>query len=58
MPEAYNDWRRTGIPSLTPELGTKIPVRWNYPSTEYQFNTSAPLESTVDIFEDRVGWNR
>ena len=58
QPEVYSDWRRTEVPSLTPTSGTQIPVRWHYSSTEYLFNSSAPAEGEVDIFNDRVGWNR
>ena len=58
QPESYSDYRRTGIPSLSPVSGSTIPVRWNYSADEYQFNSSAPDESAVNIFQDRVGWNQ
>ena len=58
QPEVYSDWRRTGFPTLSPVSGTAIPVRWNYPATELLFNTNAPAEGAVDIFTNRVGWNR
>lgn len=58
QPESYSDYRRTGIPTLFPVSGLNIPVRWNYSADEYQFNSNAPDESTVNIYEDRVGWNR
>ena len=35
QPEAFNDWRRTNIPSLTPVSGTQVPRRWNY--SEFHF---------------------
>lgn len=43
----YYDYRRTGYPkwkinpesSLNSEAPTKIPVRWRYPATEYEYNT-------------------
>ena len=57
QPEVYNDFRRTGIPALTPVSGTAVPVRWDYPSNEYLFNSNLD-EGSVDIFTDRVGWNR
>ncbi len=58
QPEAYSDWRRTSIPALDPVSGTTVPVRWDYSSEEYLFNTNAPAEGSVSIFTDRVGWNK
>lgn len=58
QPEAYSDWRRTGIPYIQPTSGTKVPVRWHYSSNEYLFNSNAPTEGQVNIFTDKVGWNR
>ncbi len=58
QPEVYSDWRRTGIPSLDPVSGTTIPVRWDYSSTEYLFNSNSPSETETSIFNDKVGWNR
>lgn len=58
QPETYSDWRRTGFPTLTPVTGTAIPVRWHYSATEYLFNTNSPSETEVNIYTDRVGWNR
>ncbi|MEM6318653.1 MAG: SusD/RagB family nutrient-binding outer membrane lipoprotein [Bacteroidota bacterium] len=58
QPEVYSDWRRTGIPALEPVSGTSIPVRWNYPLSEFLFNSNAPDESSVNFYTDRVGWNR
>jgi hypothetical protein len=58
QPESYSDYRRTGIPLLFPVSGSNIPVRWNYAADEYQFNSSAPAESTINIYEDRVDWNQ
>ncbi len=58
QPEVYSDWRRTGIPALTPVSGTAIPVRWHYSTDEYLFNSNSPTEAEVNIFTDKVGWNR
>ena len=58
QPEAYSDWRRTDIPSIDPVSGTSVPVRWHYGSNEYLFNSNSPSEADVNIFSDRVGWNR
>jgi len=57
QPEVYNDYRRTNIPDLIPVRSFSIPVRWDYPSTEYSYNSNL-IEGSVDIFRDRVGWNR
>jgi len=57
QPEVYNDFRRTGIPALTPVSGASVPVRWDYSSDEYLFNSNL-VEGSVNIFTDKVGWNR
>jgi Starch-binding associating with outer membrane len=53
-PEALNDWRRTGIPSLTPAIGTKIPRRFLYPINEKNSNPNVPKGITV---YDPVFWD-
>jgi hypothetical protein len=49
--EAWFDWRRTGIPSLTPAVsnqnGNKIPVRFIYPIIEQALN-GANRKEAVD----------
>lgn len=55
-PESWSDWRRTGIPSLTPNTGTEIPRRFPYPDTELLANPNTPTPADVDIF-DRVWWD-
>ena len=57
QPEVYSDYRRTNIPTLIPVFSRFIPVRWDYSSDEYAFNSNL-IEGSVDIFRDRVGWNR
>lgn len=52
-PEAYSDWRRTGIPSLTPNNGVAIPTRWLYPQSESELNSNTP---TV-VATDKVDWD-
>lgn len=54
-PEVFNDWRRTGIPSLTPNLGSFVPRRFLYPQTELDLNTNAPKATKLS---DRVGWDK
>lgn len=56
QPEAFSDWRRTGIPSLTPVAGAEVPRRWFYPENEYLFNESAPSRDDLLLFK-RVGWD-
>ena len=58
QPEVYSDFRRTGIPDLTPVAGSNVPVRWHYSADEYLFNANSPSETEVNIFTDKVGWNR
>ena len=57
-PEVFSDWRRTNVPTLTPVRGTNVPVRFHYGSDEVLFNTNAPDPDDIDIFTDRVWWNR
>ena len=57
-PEVFSDWRRTGIPELTPVSGSAIPVKFPIGFNELQFNSNAPDETDINIFTDRVGWNR
>ena len=52
-PEVYSDWRRTGLPNLTPVSGSAIPTRFLYPQTELDLNTNTP---TVTLFE-KVDWD-
>lgn len=56
QPEAFSDWRRTGIPSLTPVAGSSIPRRWFYPENEYLFNENAPARDS-DLLFQRVDWD-
>jgi hypothetical protein len=55
-PEAFADWRRTGIPSLTPNTGSQIPRRLPYPETEVLYNQNCPKPSVINIFT-RVWWD-
>ncbi len=56
QPEAFSDWRRTGIPSLTPVAGSDVPRRWFYPENEYLFNSSTPARDDLLLFK-RVDWD-
>ena len=55
-PEAFSDWRRTGIPALSPNTGTEIPRRLPYGQTEVLSNENTPSPGTVTIFS-RVWWD-
>lgn len=47
--EPYTDWRRTDIPTLTPNDGVAIPVRFPYGVEEIQFNgDNVPSVSVTD----------
>ena len=53
--EVYNDWRRTGFPTLVPVSGQFVPVRFPYAETEILFNENTPV---VDFVTDKVWWDR
>lgn len=55
-PEAFADWRRTGIPSLTPNSGSEIPRRLPYPESEVLYNKNCPRPDQVTMFT-RVWWD-
>ena len=57
-PEVFNDWRRTGIPNLSPVNGTQIPRRLPYAESEQFSNPdNTPSPSQITIF-DRVWWDQ
>jgi hypothetical protein len=48
-PEAFAEWRRTGVPELTPGpdlVVSRIPVRFHYPTDEQSYN-SANLQQAI-----------
>ena len=56
--EPYNDYRRTGYPSLVPNQSSqtkKIPVRLPTPSDERNYNPNATVVSDVDV---PVWWDK
>lgn len=62
-PEVFSDWRRTGIPELTPAnpnlTNDVIPRRWPYPANEVATNAAnvqAASEGGASI-TDRVWWD-
>ncbi|MCB0692507.1 MAG: SusD/RagB family nutrient-binding outer membrane lipoprotein [Saprospiraceae bacterium] len=56
-PEAWSDWRRTGIPVLVPNSGNQIPRRLPYSQAELLSNPNTPKPSSITIF-DRVWWDQ
>lgn len=52
--EGWNDWRRTGLPVLTPNVGTQIPRSFFYSAKEQQVNANCPANTTV---YRRVWWD-
>jgi len=55
-PAVFSDWRRTGIPTLDPNTGSKVPRRLPYAQKEILSNENAPSPADVTIF-DRVWWD-
>ncbi len=55
-PEVFNDWRRTGIPTLTPNVGSVIPRRLPYAQTEVFSNDNLDASPSNFIFT-RVWWD-
>jgi len=56
-PEVFNDWRRTGFPTLSPKAGGEIPRRLPYAETEVFSNTNTPSNADVTIFST-VWWDK
>jgi len=56
-PEVFSDWRRTGLPALTPVTGSEIPRRLPYAQTEIFSNENTPAPGSVTIFS-RVWWDQ
>ena len=52
-PEAFNDWRRTGVPALIP-TGPAVPRRFLYPTSEINLNTANTPAAKIT---DRVSWD-
>src|SRR5690606_9464375 len=53
--EAYNDYRRTGIPQMNDPGGT--PLRLPYPPSELNRNPNAPTDiNDITIYERNVWW--
>lgn len=59
QPETFSDWRRTGIPTLTPATDNVtsgvIPRRWPYPQGELNANSNNVPDVTIT---DRVFWDQ
>jgi len=48
--QAYNDWRRTGIPALSVPASAigQIPRRFPYPQEEVTYNENTPKDLTIN----------
>jgi hypothetical protein len=63
--EAWFDWRRTGLPALTPGVNNlnnnKIPVRYIYPLSEQSLNSTNRQEAVsrqgADVINTPVWWD-
>ncbi len=63
--EAWFDWRRTGIPEITPGPDNvnndRIPVRYGYPTSEQLYNgdsyAAAVARQGQDTYNTRVWWD-
>ncbi len=55
-PEVFNDWRRTGLPALSPNVGSEIPRRLPYAQTEVFSNDNLDASPSNFIFT-RVWWD-
>ncbi len=56
--EAYNDWRRTGFPALTPNPaagGKEIPRRFPYATDPITYNPNTPADVTI---WDHIWWDQ
>lgn len=59
--ESFSDWRRTGLPTLSPISGPNIPRRYPYPQTEREQNNAnwqaAGGSSLQSYMFTRVWWD-
>ena len=53
-PESYNDFRRTGFPTITPYPNASIPMRYPYPTNERLYNTNLPKGTTKNT---KIWWD-
>jgi hypothetical protein len=64
--EAWFDWRRTGIPTITAGVdnvnGGKVPVRFAYPRSEQTLNPNSLNEAVArqgaDNYNTKVWWDK
>lgn len=65
-PQGWSEWRRTGFPVLTPSPNAtntsgQIPVRFPFPSVEYNYNNSSIMEAVErmggDNDQTHVWWD-
>lgn len=56
-PEAWNLWRRTNAPALSPAVGNNIPRRLLYPQSEVSYN-GANVPKQVTLYNPKVFWDK
>jgi hypothetical protein len=61
--EAWTDYRRTGFPnvpkSISPTVGSNIPLRYRYPQDEYNYNpANVAAENNPDPFTVGIFWDK
>jgi hypothetical protein len=57
-PEAYNDWRRTGLPNWPLSVGqTQMPRRWPLAQDERVYNNANAQPYLNKTVFDRVFWD-
>ena len=52
-PEAFNDYRRTGYPVITPVTGSNMPARFLYPQNELD-NNKANVPKSITLFSKMI----
>jgi Starch-binding associating with outer membrane len=56
-PEVFNDWRRTGMPTIDPKVGNEVPRRLPYSQNEILSNPNTPSQADWTIYS-RVWWDK
>ena len=54
--EAYNDYRRTGIPTMTNPNNALTGFVWRFPYPTSETSANSANVPTVDIFAEKVWW--
>lgn len=54
-PEVFTVWRRTGVPVLSPVIGSSIPRRLLYPQSELSYNSGNT--PSVTLYSPKIFWD-